>query len=78
MTYPEHSVLAAIAELEAEEQDDITELVRWQLEKGVERGEALPQWHGPRFIGPAQYALYRSLMANLPQWDIPDDPLGSW
>ena len=40
MTNSEHSVLAAIAELEAEENpDDITELVRWQLTQGVERGE---------------------------------------
>lgn len=38
MTHPEHSVLSAIAELEAEENpDDITELVRWQLEQGAAR-----------------------------------------
>ena len=44
MSAPESQVLAAIAELEAEENpDDITELVRWQLAQGVERGEVSPE-----------------------------------
>lgn len=76
MSRPEQSVLDTIAELEAEENpDDITELVRWQLEQGMERGEGLPEYRGPRVMGPAQYALYLSLLANVPRWDLPDDPL---
>lgn len=36
--HPESAVLRAIAELEAEENpDDITEMVRWQLETGLKR-----------------------------------------
>lgn len=55
MSTPESQVLAAIAELEAEENpDDITELVRWQIARGMERGDHRPEvemYEDRRFTG---------------------------
>lgn len=44
MTRSEQYVLDAIAELEAEDRDDISELVYRQITEGVERGEHLPEF----------------------------------
>lgn len=43
-THPEQAVLDAIAGLE---QDEIGELVRWQLEEGRKRGDHLPLSEDP-------------------------------
>lgn len=73
MSAPESQVLAAIAELEAEENsDDITELVRWQLEQGVERGEHEAELDAPYSEEEleAGEAAIRALAEALPSFDV--------